>query len=164
MNPRLNVTQKTYYALGVLASVLNLAGGALNLAGIYAALLFNIASFLGGAMMLMMGAAEGVGSMHGKFCFAALALMILSLMGGVPAKLGGALTWPCFVFPYWRESAEGTNRRTVSFLVLLAGGIQLAGSFIPLPGRLKACLSIAIAACQLLFAWLLYSEEKERRA
>ena len=45
MNPRLNVTQKTYYALGVLASVLNLAGGALYLAGIYAALLFNIASF-----------------------------------------------------------------------------------------------------------------------
>ena len=55
MNPRLNVTQKTYYALGVLASVLNLAGGALYLAGIYAALLFNIASFLAGAMMLMTG-------------------------------------------------------------------------------------------------------------
>ena len=32
MNPRLNVTQKTYYALGVLASVLNLAGSALYLA------------------------------------------------------------------------------------------------------------------------------------
>ena len=32
MNPRLNVTQKTYYALGVLASVLNLAGIALYLA------------------------------------------------------------------------------------------------------------------------------------
>ena len=78
MNPRLNVTQKTYYALGVLASVLNLAGGALYLAGIYAALLFNIASFLAGAMMLMTGACAGVKSLTGRLSLLAAALVVFS--------------------------------------------------------------------------------------
>ena len=87
MNPRLNVTQKTYYALGVLASVLNLAGGALYLAGIYAALLFNIASFLAGAMMLMTGACAGVKSLTGRLSLLAAALVVFSLMGGVLAML-----------------------------------------------------------------------------
>jgi hypothetical protein len=162
----INITRKTYFALGILASGVTLAGCVLYLFGIYAALLFNIATFLSGAMVLMLGAAEGANSTQGKFCFAALALFIASLMGsqlgGLPAKLGGALAWPCFALPFWRESKPDSAQRTVSFLVMAAGVVQLVCSFLPLPSRLKGLLSLAIAGCQLALAYVLYSAEKAR--
>ncbi|BFJ85254.1 hypothetical protein WMO24_13590 [Ruthenibacterium sp. CLA-JM-H11] len=161
MNPRLNVTQKTYYALGVLASVLNLAGGALYLAGIYAALLFNIASFLAGAMMLMTGACAGVKSLTGRLSLLAAALVVFSLMGGVPAKLGGALAWPCFAAPYWKK---GEPLHTMVFLTFLAGGVQLVFSFVALPAALKACLAVVFAAVQLVLAYLLYCDQRDNAA
>ncbi|WP_367924146.1 hypothetical protein [uncultured Ruthenibacterium sp.] len=161
MNPRLNVTQKTYYALGVLASALNLVGGALYLAGIYAALLFNIASFLAGAMMLMTGATAGVKTRTGKFSLLAAALVVFSLMGGVPAKLGGALAWPCFAVPYWKQ-ADPVH--TMVFLTFLAGGVQLVFSFVALPAALKACLAIVFAVIQLVLSYLLYCDERDKLA
>ena len=159
MNPRLNVTQKTYYALGVLASVLNLAGSALYLAGVYASPLFNIASFLAGAMMLMTGACAGVKTRTGQFSLAATALAVFSLMGGIPAKLGGALAWPCFAVPYWKQ-AEPVH--TMVVLTFLAGGVQLVFSFVPLPAAMKACLAIVFAAVQLVLAYLLYCGERDK--
>lgn len=161
MNPRLNVTQKTYYALGVLASALNLVGGALYLAGIYAALLFNIASFLAGAMMLMTGACAGVKTRTGQLSLLATALMVFSLMGGVPAKLGGALAWPCFAAPYWKEEEPV---HTMVFLTFLAGGVQLVFSFVSLPSALKACLAMVFAAVQMVLAYLLYCGQRDRAA
>lgn len=160
----INITRKTYFALGMLAAATSLVGGVLYVFGLYARLLFNISSFLSGAMMLMLGAAEGVKTLRGRLSFAAAALTVVSLMGGLLAKIGGALPWPCFAFPFWRESEEQSSLHTVSFLVLLAGGIQLAGSFIALPVRMRGFLSIAITLCQLMLCYLLYSAERDRRA
>ena len=91
--------------------VLNLAGSALYLAGVYASPLFNIASFLAGAMMLMTGACAGVKTRTGQFSLAATALAVFSLMGGIPAKLGGALAWPCFAVPYWKQAEPDVYKR-----------------------------------------------------
>lgn len=55
---------------------------------------------------------------------------------------------------------EGDNLRTLSFLVMLAGGVQLVFSFVPLGAMFKGVLAVVIALSQLLLCSSLAGREK----
>lgn len=164
MNFSLNFTKKTYFAVGILAGALNVLGGLAYMASIQAGALFTIASIATGAMLLLLGAAEGVKTLEGKCVFAALLLQLLYFFPGVLMKVCGALVWPVFAFPYWKQSPAEDGTHTMAFLTMLAGGVQLLFSFVPLPTTFKAVLAVVIAAIQAVLAWMLYQDEKNKPA
>lgn len=164
MKSNINITKKTYYAMGVLGAALNVIGSLLAILGIYAGFLFNVATLLGGAMMLLLGAHEGVANLKGKLSFVALALMLFSMMKGYLGLIGGALAWPCFAIADFTQTKEGDILHTAAFLVFICGAVQLVASFLTLPMRLKSCMAVAISISQLLFAYRLFCAEKEKQA
>lgn len=167
MNIQLSITKKTYYAIGIIAAALSLAGSLLYVPGIYIPLPFTVASIGTGLMLLLLLAAGDVKSREGSFTFLALLAQILYFFSGVLMKVCGALVWPLFAFPVWRDTSdEGDDAplHTMAFVVMLAGAAQLLFSFVPLPRMWKALLAVAISACQAVLCWLLYGREKARQA
>lgn len=164
MNFSLNFTKKTYFAVGMIAAALNLAGGVAYMVSIQATALFTIASIATGGMLLLLGAEEGFKTLEGKCVFVALLAQLLYFFPGVLMKVCGAVIWPIFAFPYWKQSAKDDGTHTMAFLTMLAGGVQLLFSFVPLPGMFKAVLAVVISAIQLALAWMLYQDEKHRLA
>lgn len=157
----MHYTEKTYYGLGVAASALTVAGSAAYFLGIYTALLFNIATLLTALMMLMLLLERGAGDARGRALAAALVLALCQLAPGIFSRLGGALAWPVFALPVWRQTREGEPLHSAAFLVMVAGAVQLVGSFLPLPAMFKAALAVAIAACQLALSVLLFRAKGE---
>ena len=111
--------------------------------------------------LLLLAAGEGVKTLEGKAALAALLLQLVYFFPGVPQKLGGALAWPVFAVPHFMAAAkEGDSLRTLSFLVMLAGGVQLVFSFVPLEAMFKGVLAVVIALSQLLLCAALAGREK----
>ena len=143
MNFKLTATKKTYYIVGGCSAALALAGAALYLPGYYFDFLFTLSAILAGAMFLLVAAAE------------------VYFFPGVPQKVGGALAWPVFAAAHFMAAEkEGDNLRTLSFLVMLAGGVQLVFSFVPLGAMFKGVLAVVIALSQLLLCSSLAGREK----
>lgn len=158
------MTRRTFYGLGVLASALNLLGGVLLLFSIRLSLLFSIASVGAGAMMLLvaMTQQEDLPARSGSLCGA-----LLTVLGMAPGALGAvcaAASWPVFAWRTFRTSAPESTLHRAAFLVLVCGLVLLVGSFLPMPQMLAACIILAVAAAQGLFAYLLYRAEPARPA
>ena len=108
-----------------------------------------------------MAAAEGAKTPEGKAALVALLLQLVYFFPGVPQKVGGALAWPVFAAAHFMAAEkEGDNLRTLSFLVMLAGGVQLVFSFVPLGAMFKGVLAVVIALSQLLLCSSLAGREK----
>ena len=139
MNFKLTATKKTYYIVGGCAAALALAGAALYLPGYYFDFLFTLSAILAVALLLQ----------------------LVYFFPGVPQKVGGALAWPVFAAAHFMAAEkEGDNLRTLSFLVMLAGGVQLVFSFVPLGAMFKGVLAVVIALSQLLLCSSLAGREK----
>ncbi len=161
MNFKLTATKKTYYIVGGCSAALALAGAALYLPGYYFDFLFTVSAILAGAMFLLVAAAEGAKTPEGKAALVALLLQLVYFFPGVPQKVGGALAWPVFAAAHFMAAEkEGDNLRTLSFLVMLAGGVQLVFSFVPLGAMFKGVLAVVIALSQLLLCSSLAGREK----
>lgn len=155
----MHFTKRTYYCLGIIAAICNSAGGALLATGLYAGYLFQVGTVFSAGMMLFLAARYS----EKRLKYAALLGAALCLCGFIVGAAGvvcGALAWPVFALPHFLAAAQGSPRRSVSGLVLLAGAVQLAGSFVPMPDMLRICMAIAISATQGVLAWVLYREEK----
>lgn len=151
MNFKLTATKKTYYLVGGCSAALALAGAALYLPGYYFDLLFTLSAILAGAMFLLVAAGEGVKTPEGRAALVALIFQLIYFFPGVPQKVGGALAWPVFAAAHFSAAKqEGDVLRTLSFLVMLAGGVQLVFSFVPLSVMFKGVLAVVIALSQLL--------------
>lgn len=152
--------------MGVLSGALNVIGGALLIFGTYVGPLYSVATAAAGLMMLLLAATQKE-PLHRGTAFAGMLLVLLSMMGttagvwGVLGKVGGALAWPVFAIPYYKESAgeEQSPRKTMAGLVFVAGVVQLAGSFIAMPDMVRITLSMGIGAVQAVMAWVLQSEQ-----
>lgn len=156
---KLVMTKRTGFAFGVLAGVLNAAGGALFLTGAYWGLLFNIASIFAGIMMMILGATEKKVKIKQYTTFAAVLLLFCSMIPGIPGKIGGALAWPIFAAPYFKETESDTPIHTMSMLVMFAGAAQLIGSFIPMGSGLAGIFVIVFGIIDSVFAWVLFQNE-----
>lgn len=156
----MNFTKKTYYALGVTSAALNATGGAALIFGVRALLLFNLASAAGGAMMLLLAVGERDNAFRRTCLLAGALLTALGYAPGIVGIVCSAAAWPAFALPYFRASeAQSAIRRTAG-LVFLCGGVLLVGSFLPVPQMLGACIIIAAAAVEGLFALLLYLQQR----
>ncbi len=160
----MNITRRTFYALGAAASALNLLGGALLIFGIRLSLLFSIASVGTGAMMLLVATTQ---QEDAPARGASLGGALLTVLGMAPGALGAvcaAASWPVFAWRTFRTSAPESTLHRAAFLVLVCGAVLLVGSFLPVPQMLAACLIMAVAAAQGLFAYLLYRAEPTQPA
>lgn len=149
-------TEKTYCALGIVSAALNILGGAALVFGVRAILLFNLATAAAGTMMLLLAlsARDNAGM---RTCLLTGAL--LTAFGYAPGLVGivcGAASWPVFAWPFFRATGADSELHRAAFLVFLCGGVLLVGSFLPIPQMLGACIIIAAAAVQGVFALLLY--------
>ncbi len=160
----LKFTDKTYYALGIVASAANIIGGAAFVAGYYFSLVFSVASIMGAAMMLFLtSGARGCKKKQLMLFFAAI-MLLLSMIGGIVGSVGGALAWPVFALWYFLDTKGSENEvHTMAFVTMLCGILQLVLSFFPLSQRIMGCLAIAFAAVQGVFAWVLFQKEKQRQ-
>lgn len=155
----MNSTRKTFYALGVVSAALNILGGVVLLFGTQASLLFHLASVAAGAMMLLAATSLQAEPRRRNFCLVGALLTILGMAPGLPGIVGGAASWPVFAWPHFRAAAPESLLRRAASLVLLCGAVLLAGSFLPVPRMLAACIILAVAAAQGLLALLLYRGE-----
>jgi heme O synthase-like polyprenyltransferase len=161
----LKFTDKTYYALGIVASTANIIGGAAFILGSYLSLIFSIASILGGAMMLFLTSGAKGDRKKQLMLFFSSIMLLCSMLGGIIGTVGGALAWPLFALWYFLDTkGEESNVHTMAFVTMLCGVIQLALSFFPLEQRVMGCLAIAFAAVQGVFAWVLFQREKQRQS
>lgn len=99
MNPNLNITRKTYYALGLLAAAASAAGAFGALAGQAMAFLDNVAFALTGMMFLLLAAVKGSPKQQKGRYFACFMLLILSsCLAGPGGRLLSASYWPVFLW------------------------------------------------------------------
>ncbi|MEG1069945.1 MAG: hypothetical protein RSE27_07050 [Ruthenibacterium sp.] len=153
------MSKKTYYGLGIVAAALTILGGFCLMFGTYAALLYNIASLLTGGMLLFLAATQREDKLRRACYLIATLCVIAGMIPGIIGKIGGALAWPIFAIPYFKQTEQTTTIHTASFLVLLCGLAQLVGSFMPLTRMIAACVSIGIAAAQGMLVWLLFHDK-----
>ena len=112
MQSRLSVSRKTYYALGMVAVALSMAGALFVLFGRGMALLDNIAFVLTGLMFLFLAAVKGSDKREKTRYF--LCFLLLLFGGGVVLVMPGlnrvaaALCWP--VFLWYEELRQGGLR------------------------------------------------------
>lgn len=159
LDPKLTLNQKTYYGLGIVAAALTVLGGLCLMFGTYAALLYNIASLLTGGMLLFLAATQREDKLR-RVCFLLATLcVVLGMIPGVVGKIAGALAWPLFAVPYFKQTEQTAVLHTASYLVLLCGLAQLVGSFLPMTRMIAACVSIGIAAAQGMLVWLLFHDK-----
>ncbi|MEG2436155.1 MAG: hypothetical protein RSB47_07490, partial [Ruthenibacterium sp.] len=123
------------------------------------ALLYNIASLLTGGMLLFLAATQREDKLRRACYLIATLCVIAGMIPGIIGKIGGALAWPIFAIPYFKQTEQTTTIHTASFLVLLCGLAQLVGSFMPLTRMIAACVSIGIAAAQGMLVWLLFHDK-----
>lgn len=159
----MNFSKKTYYGVGVVAAALGVAGALLYLPGIYASALFTASSVMTGATLLLLAYAERPSSSRGRFYFAALLLQLIYFFPGVPMKVCGALVWPVFALPHWRQTGPEDPVHTMAYLTMLAGAVQLVFSFVPLPALYKGVMAVVISVIQLVLMALLFRGESARQ-
>ncbi|MEF9970025.1 MAG: hypothetical protein RR867_08095 [Ruthenibacterium sp.] len=159
MDPKLTLSKKTYYGLGIVAAALTILGGLCLMFGTYAALLYNIASLLTGGMLLFLAATQREDKLRRTCYLIATLCVIAGMVPGVIGKIGGALAWPVFAIPYFKQTEETAIIHTASFLVILCGLAQFVGSFLPMTRMIAACVSIGIAAAQGMLVWLLFHDK-----
>lgn len=156
----MQITKKTAFAIGLVSAGLVVLGGVLLLLGRYVGFVYNVASVAAGAMMAVY-ALMSTEKTPRNIALLATLLSVLSMTGGVPGAICGALAWPCFALYFLRTEPDGSDIKSLAVATMVAGGIQLVGSFIALPDTLRIVLSIVIGAVQGVFAWLLFQQEKE---
>ena len=141
MNFKLTATKKTYYIVGGCAAALALAGAALYLPAITSTFCSRSLPFWPGPCSCWWRRPRAqkrprAGGPGGASFAAGI------LFPRVPPKVGGALAWPVFAAAHFMAAEkEGDNLRTLSFLVMLAGGVQLVFSFVPLGAMFKGVLA-----------------------
>lgn len=168
----MHFTKRTYYTLGLVASVLNVLGGVFLLVTGYLTLIYSIAS-VGAAGMMLFLAPRHTQPLLKYTSLAGALLMVFAMMGGSPFTLMGgisavcgALGWPVFAYGHWKNAQPDAqdNVRTCASLVFVAGFVQLVGSYLTIPGPIRIVLSIAIAVVQGLLAWVLRNAEPKQTA
>ena len=131
MNLNLNITRKTYYALGLLAAAASAAGAFGALAGQAMSFLDSAAFALTGIMFLLLAAIKGSPKQQKGRYFACFMLLILSsCFTGPVGRLLSASYWPVFL---WVETLRedsaaapaarlwpGTAARTLTLCEALA--------------------------------------------
>ncbi len=160
----MQMTRKTFYGLGVVSSALNLLGGVLLIFGIRLSLLFSFATVGAGAMMLLVATTLQEDAAARRLCLAGVLLTALGLAPGALGAVAGAAAWPVFAWRYFKASAQESLLHRCAFLVFVCGVVLLVGSFLPVPQMLAACIIVAVAAAQGLFAWLLQRGEPGQAA
>lgn len=116
MDPKLSITRKTYYALGLLAAACLAAGAFCVLIGQPLALLDSVAFALTGMMFLLLAAVKGSPKQDKKRYFACFLLLILSACGlpAPAARLLAASYWPLFL---WVEVLRGSPAKNAARLL-----------------------------------------------
>ena len=155
----MNMTRKTFYALGVVSSALNLLGGALLIFSIRMSLLFSLATVGAGAMMLLVATTQQEDAAARNLSLAGAALTAFGMAPGALGAIAAAVSWPVFAWQYFKASEPESPLHRCAFLVMIGGLVVLVGSFLPMPQMLAACIILAVAAAQGLLAWLLYHDE-----
>ncbi|MBD5094655.1 MAG: hypothetical protein HDT26_10310 [Subdoligranulum sp.] len=155
----MNMTRKTFYGLGVVASALNILGGALLIFSIQLSLLFSLATIGAGAMMLLVATTLQGDASARNLCLAGAMLTVIGMVPGALGAIAAAASWPVFAWQYFKTSPQESPLHQCAFLVLICGVVLLVGSFLPMPQMLAACIILAVAAAQGLLAWLLYRGE-----
>lgn len=155
----MHMTRKTFYGLGVVSSALNLLGGALLIFSIRLSLLFSLATVGAGAMMLLVATTQQEDAAARNLSLAGALLTAFGMAPGAPGAIAAAVSWPVFVWQYFKASGQESPLHRCAFLVMIGGLVVLAGSFLPVPQMLAACIILAVAAAQGLLAWLLYRDE-----
>lgn len=136
MDPKLNITRRTYYALGLLAAACSAAGAIGALAGQSFAVLDSIAFALTGMMFLLLAAVKGSEKQQKGRYFACFMLLILS-NAGLPVPVSRLLAgcyWPVFLWvETLRDGSAGRAARTLTgcevlacmfWMAVSAGGIE----------------------------------------
>ena len=143
MNLNLNITRRTYYALGLLAAAASAAGAFGALAGQAMAFLDSTAFALTGMMFLLLAAVKGSPRQQKGRYFVCFVLLILSsCFAGAVGRLLAASYWPALL---WFEALRGEDgasaaaARTLTLCEGLACLFWLAVS----AGGLKSLMLIA---------------------
>lgn len=171
MRSSLNITRKTYYAIGMAGVALSMAGAFFVVFGSSMALLDNIAFVLTGIMFLFLASVKGSPKIEKTryfFCFLLLlfgAGMILYIP--LVNRIASGLCWPVFLW-YEELREEGVRRQAIAvtaveavsfalWLLIVPGGLE---SLI-LPANLVWLITTVVRAWGVLS---LYKKESARQA
>lgn len=141
MDPKLNITRKTYYALGLLAAAASAAGAFGALAGQAMAFLDNVAFALTGMMFLLLAAIKGSPKQQKGRYFACFVLVILSsCLAGPAGRLVAASYWPVFL---WVEALRDVSAAPAARTLTLCEGLACVFWMAVSVGGLESLMLIA---------------------
>lgn len=125
MNPKLSITRKTYYALGLLAAAFSLAGAFGVLFGQPFTLLDNLAFILTGMMFLLLAAVKGSPKQDKTRYFACFFLLILSTcpLPAPAVRLLEACYWPAFLWVETLRTPSSPRLRSAARTLTLCEGL-----------------------------------------
>ena len=141
MTPNLNITRKTYYALGLLAAACSAAGAFGALAGQAFAVLDSIAFALTGMMFLLLAAVKGSPKQQKGRYFACFVLLILSsCLAGAGGRLLAASYWPVFL---WVETLRNKDAAPAARTLTLCEGLACLFWIMVSVGGLESLMLVA---------------------
>ena len=171
MKSSLHLTRKTYYALGMTAAALSMAGAFFVVFGRAMALLDNIAFVLTGIMFLFLASVKGSPKIEKTryfFCFLLLlfgAGMILYIP--LVNRIASGLCWPVFL---WYEELREPGVRRQAIAVTAVEVLSFALWLLIVPGGvpgLELLANLVWLATTVVRAWgvqALYQKESARQA
>lgn len=155
----MHFTRKTYFGVGLVGAASNALASILLLVGVNMGLLYHVGTVASAAMMLFLATRYTEGIYRGTGVAGAL-LTICGWLSGAPGLVCAALGWPVFAIPYYTREPEESLCRKAAMLVFLVGAVQLVGSFVAMPDKVRICLAVGIAVTQGALAWVLFQREE----